>query len=89
MDQLLSCGEVAASLEGQSSVCLHVCVSVCNCFVCLLVRLSVCVSLLTKSYLQASWHKVCAMAVTLGIPTPYFSTALTFYDGYRSGSLTS
>ena len=34
MDQLLSCGEVAASLEGRSSVCqfvclLFVCLSVC------------------------------------------------------------
>ena len=62
-----------------SSFCLSVCRSVSVC-------LYVCMSLLTKSYLQAS-RKVCAMAVTLGIPTPYFSTALTFHDGYRSGSL--
>lgn len=33
---------------------------------------------------QASWRKVIATAVTLGIPTPAFSTALAFYDGYRS-----
>ena len=62
-------------------LCLSVCLSVCM-YVCMYV----CMPLLTKSYLQAS-RKVCAMAVTLGIPTPYFSTALTFHDGYRSGSL--
>jgi 6-phosphogluconate dehydrogenase len=33
---------------------------------------------------QDSWRKVVAMGVTLGIPTPCFSTALAFYDGYRS-----
>eukprot|EP00118_Oscarella_pearsei_P024686 m.306589 g.306589 ORF g.306589 m.306589 type:complete len:485 (+) comp41379_c0_seq1:83-1537(+) len=33
---------------------------------------------------QASWRKVVALGVTLGIPTPCFSTALAFYDGYRS-----
>ena len=47
MDQLLSCGEVAASLEGQSSVCqfvclLSVCLSVCLSvgLVCMFVSLS-------------------------------------------------
>ena len=35
-------------------------------------------------FLQASWRKVVATGVTLGIPTPAFSTALAFYDGYRS-----
>ena len=36
MDQLLSCGEVAASLEGWSSVWLYVCVLVAVCLsVCL------------------------------------------------------
>lgn len=36
---------------------------------------------------QDSWRKVVAAAVTLGIPTPTFSSALAFYDGYRSDTL--
>nr|XP_018910715.1 PREDICTED: 6-phosphogluconate dehydrogenase, decarboxylating [Bemisia tabaci] len=36
---------------------------------------------------QASWRKVVAASATLGIPTPAFSTALAFYDGYRSARL--
>jgi len=36
---------------------------------------------------QASWRKVVASAVQLGVPTPCFSTALAFYDGYRSARL--
>merc|ERR1712083_459482 len=36
---------------------------------------------------QASWRKVVAQAVLLGVPTPCFSTALAFYDGYRSSRL--
>lgn len=32
---------------------------------------------------QESWRKTAAMAVQLGIPTPAFSSALAFYDGYR------
>ena len=32
---------------------------------------------------QDSWRKVVASAVTLGVPTPCFSTALAFFDGYR------
>ena len=36
---------------------------------------------------QDSWRKVIATAVTLGIPTPAFSTALAFFDGYRSARL--
>ncbi|CAB3986575.1 6-phosphogluconate dehydrogenase, decarboxylating-like [Paramuricea clavata] len=36
---------------------------------------------------QDSWRKVVATAVTLGIPTPTFSSALAFYDGYRSETL--
>ncbi|XP_041479747.1 6-phosphogluconate dehydrogenase, decarboxylating-like [Lytechinus variegatus] len=36
---------------------------------------------------QASWRKVLATAVTVGVPTPAFSTALAFYDGYRSARL--
>ena len=36
---------------------------------------------------QASWRKALAHAIELGIPTPAFSTALAFYDGYRTGRL--
>jgi 6-phosphogluconate dehydrogenase len=36
---------------------------------------------------QAAWRKVVAKAVELGIPTPAFSSALAYYDGYRSGRL--
>ena len=32
---------------------------------------------------QASWRRVVAKAIELGIPVPAFSTALSFYDGYR------
>jgi 6-phosphogluconate dehydrogenase len=36
---------------------------------------------------QANWRKVVAQGALLGIPTPAFSTALAFYDGYRSERL--
>jgi len=36
---------------------------------------------------QPSWRKVLSNAVLLGVPTPCFSTALAFYDGYRSRTL--
>jgi 6-phosphogluconate dehydrogenase len=36
---------------------------------------------------QASWRKAQVHAVKLGVPTPAFSTALAFFDGYRSGRL--
>lgn len=36
---------------------------------------------------QDSWRLVVSSAVNLGIPTPAFSTALAFYDGYRSAKL--
>lgn len=36
---------------------------------------------------QAGWRKVVSLAAELGVPTPTFSTALAFYDGYRSGHL--
>lgn len=36
---------------------------------------------------QTGWRKVVSAAAELGIPTPCFSTALTFYDGYRSERL--
>jgi len=36
---------------------------------------------------QASWRKVVSQAILQGVPTPCFSTALAFYDGYRSKKL--
>jgi len=36
---------------------------------------------------QASWRKALVHAVKLGAPTPAFSTALAFFDGYRSERL--
>jgi 6-phosphogluconate dehydrogenase len=36
---------------------------------------------------QASWRKSLVHAVELGVPTPAFSTALAFFDGYRTGRL--
>jgi 6-phosphogluconate dehydrogenase len=36
---------------------------------------------------QASWRKALVHAVKLGVPTPAFSTALAFFDGYRSERL--
>lgn len=33
---------------------------------------------------QDSWRRVVSQAVLMGIPTPAFSTALAFFDGYRS-----
>lgn len=36
---------------------------------------------------QAGWRQVVAKSVELGIPTPCFSTALSFYDGYRTAQL--
>jgi 6-phosphogluconate dehydrogenase len=36
---------------------------------------------------QASWRRAVALAVKVGIPTPAFSTALAFFDGYRSARL--
>lgn len=38
---------------------------------------------------QESWRRVVSTAVQYGIPTPAFSTALAFYDGYRSAKLTA
>ena len=32
---------------------------------------------------EASWRRVIAAAVTLGIPVPALSSALAYYDGYR------
>ncbi len=36
---------------------------------------------------QTSWRRVIIQAVKLGIPVPAFSTALAYYDGYRSERL--
>jgi 6-phosphogluconate dehydrogenase len=36
---------------------------------------------------QSSWRDVIATAVRAGIPVPAFSTALAFYDGYRTERL--
>jgi len=36
---------------------------------------------------QASWRRVIAKAVEMGIPVPSMSTALSFFDGYRSERL--
>ena len=36
---------------------------------------------------QASWRKALVHAIELGVPTPAFSTALAFYDGYRTERL--
>ena len=36
---------------------------------------------------QGSWRNVIAEAVKLGIPVPTLSSALAFYDGYRTGQL--
>lgn len=36
---------------------------------------------------QASWRKVVSQAILLGVPTPCFSSALAFYDGFRSERL--
>jgi 6-phosphogluconate dehydrogenase len=32
---------------------------------------------------EEAWRRVVAHAVTLGIPSPAFSSALAYYDGYR------
>jgi 6-phosphogluconate dehydrogenase len=36
---------------------------------------------------EAGWRKATALGIELGIPLPAFSSALAFYDGYRSGKL--
>jgi 6-phosphogluconate dehydrogenase len=36
---------------------------------------------------QASWRKAIVHAIEIGVPTPAFSTALAFYDGYRTERL--
>ena len=39
-----------------------------------------------ESY-QDAWRKVVASAVSLGIPVPGFSSALAYYDSYRTANL--
>jgi 6-phosphogluconate dehydrogenase len=36
---------------------------------------------------QASWREAIVAAIEMGVPTPAFSTALAFYDGYRTERL--
>ncbi len=36
---------------------------------------------------EAGWRKAAALGIELGIPLPAFSSALAFFDGYRSGRL--
>ncbi len=36
---------------------------------------------------QAGWRRVCAAALTNGIPIPAFTTALCYYDGFRTERL--
>ena len=36
---------------------------------------------------QTGWRRVVARAVEAGVPRPAFTTALAFYDGYRSARL--
>ncbi len=36
---------------------------------------------------QAGWRKVCATAIANGIPAPAFTSALSYYDGYRCEAL--
>src|SRR5580765_5504527 len=36
---------------------------------------------------QASWRRALIQAIEHGVPTPAFSTALSFYDGMRTGRL--
>jgi 6-phosphogluconate dehydrogenase len=36
---------------------------------------------------QAGWRRVCAAAIVNGVPAPAFTTALSYFDGYRSERL--
>ena len=36
---------------------------------------------------QAAWRGVVAKAVEMGVPVPAFTSALSFFDGYRSERL--
>src|SRR6202046_4107581 len=39
------------------------------------------------NHYQSSWRKALVHAIELGVPPPAFSTALAFYDGYRTERL--
>jgi len=41
----------------------------------------------TLNEYQASWRRAIVKAIELGVPTPAFSTALAFFDGYRTERL--
>ena len=41
----------------------------------------------TVENVQGNWRNVVAAAVRNGVPVPTFSSALAYYDGYRSGRL--
>jgi 6-phosphogluconate dehydrogenase len=41
----------------------------------------------TLNNYQAAWRRAIIKAIEYGVPTPAFSTALAFYDGYRTGRL--
>ena len=41
----------------------------------------------TLNEYQAAWRRAIIKAIEYGVPTPAFSTALSFYDGYRTGRL--
>ncbi len=41
----------------------------------------------TLAKADAGWRKAVVMGIELGIPTPAFSSALSYYDGYRSPRL--
>ena len=36
---------------------------------------------------QKAWRQVVSQAVLAGVPVPAFSSALAYFDGYRSGNL--
>ncbi|NQU75056.1 MAG: NADP-dependent phosphogluconate dehydrogenase, partial [Planctomycetes bacterium] len=36
---------------------------------------------------QAGWRRIVARAVQMGVPVPAFSSALAYFDGYRSANL--
>jgi len=36
---------------------------------------------------EAGWRKTVALSAESGVPTPCFSTALSFFDGYRAERL--
>ncbi|MCA1746374.1 MAG: NADP-dependent phosphogluconate dehydrogenase, partial [Bacteroidales bacterium] len=36
---------------------------------------------------QAGWRKVCAVALENGVPVPAFTSALCYFDGYRTERL--